>query len=374
MSIEPQGRCKKLNHQQTHTLSGDVLFFSTGELKMMFTRRQFIAAAAAAAASAGAPAVFAQKKSVKIAVGGKALYYYLPISIAESQGYFKDEGLDVEIIDFQGGSRSLQAVVGGSADVVSGAFEHTLAMQARGQSLQAFVLQGRAPQCVFAVSNKTMPNYKSLSDLKGKKIGVTAPGSSSHAIALFVLSTAGIKANEVSFIGVGASSAAVAAMRSGQIDAFVNLDPVIATLEKDNIIKIVADTRVIEESDKLFGGPMVAGCLYAPTRYIKENPEIVQGLTNAVVRADRWLAKATAEDIVKAVPESYFLGNKEIYIAGFMKNRPALSKDGYIPEKAPEISFRSLQIVNKKLENFKPDYRAVYTNAFVEAAHKKYPF
>ena len=147
---------------------------------MMFTRRQFIAAAAAAAASAGAPAVFAQKKSVKIAVGGKALYYYLPISIAESQGYFKDEGLDVEIIDFQGGSRSLQAVVGGSADVVSGAFEHTLAMQARGQSLQAFVLQGRAPQCVFAVSNKTMPNYKSLSDLKGKKIGVTAPGSSSH--------------------------------------------------------------------------------------------------------------------------------------------------------------------------------------------------
>ena len=84
-------------------------------------------------------------------------------------------------------------------------------------------------------------------------------------------------------------------------------------------------------------------------------------------------AKATAEDIVKAVPESYFLGNKEIYIAGFMKNRPALSKDGYIPEKAPEISFRSLQIVNKKLENFKPDYRAVYTNAFVEAAHKKYP-
>ena len=340
---------------------------------MMFTRRQFIAAAAAAATAAGAPAVFAQKKSVKIAVGGKALYYYLPISIAESQGYFKDEGLDVEIIDFQGGSRSLQAVVGGSADVVSGAFEHTLAMQARGQSLQAFVLQGRAPQCVFAVSNKTMPNYKTLTDLKGKKIGVTAPGSSSHAIALYVLSTAGIKANEVSFIGVGASSAAVAAMRSGQIDAFVNLDPVIATLEKDNIIKIVADTRVIEESDKLFGGPMVAGCLYAPTRYIKENPEIVQGLTNAVVRADRWLAKATAEDIVKAVPESYFLGNKEIYVAGFMKNRPALSHDGYIPEKAPEISFRSLQIVNKKLESFKPDYKAVYTNKFVEAAHKKYP-
>ena len=235
------------------------------------------------------------------------------------------------------------------------------------------MLQGRAPQCVFAVSKKTMPDYKDLKDLKGKKIGVTAPGSSSHAIAIFILSTAGLKPSDVSFIGVGSSSAAVAAMRSGQIDAFVNLDPVIATLEKDDIIRIVEDTRIVEESDKLFGGPMVAGCLYAPTRFIKENPDIVQGLTNAVVRADRWLAKATAEDIVKAVPESYFLGNKEIYLAGFMKNRPALSKDGRIPEGAPEISFKSLQIVNPRLANFKPDFKAVYTNKFVEEAHKKYP-
>ena len=139
---------------------------------MLFTRGHFIAAAAAAAAVGATPAAFASDKSVKIAVGGKALYYYLPISLAESLGYFKDERLDVQIIDFQGGSRSLQAVVGGSADVVSGAFEHTLAMQARHQSLQAFVLQGRAPQCVFAVSNKPMPNYKTLTDLKGKKIRV----------------------------------------------------------------------------------------------------------------------------------------------------------------------------------------------------------
>lgn len=108
---------------------------------MPFTRRQLIASAAAATVMCSVPPVFASNKSVKIAVGGKALYYYLPISIAESLGYFKDEGLDVEIIDFQGGSRSLQAVVGGSADVVSGAFEHTLSMQARGQAMQAFVLR-----------------------------------------------------------------------------------------------------------------------------------------------------------------------------------------------------------------------------------------
>jgi hypothetical protein len=72
-----------------------------------------------------------EKSKVSIAVGGKAAFYYLPLTIAEQLGYFKDEGLDVEISDFAGGARALQAVVGGSADVVSGAYEHTINMQAR---------------------------------------------------------------------------------------------------------------------------------------------------------------------------------------------------------------------------------------------------
>ncbi len=339
---------------------------------MSFTRRQFISAAAAAAAVIAAPAVLAAPRKVRIAVGGKALYYYLPISIAERLGYFKDEGIDVEIIDFQGGSKSLQAVVGGSADVVSGAFEHTISMQTRGQQMRAFVLQGRAPQVVFAVNNKTMPGYKTLSDLKGKKIGVTAPGSSSQVLANFVLARAGIKPSDVSFVGVGASSAAVAAIRSGQIDAFTNLDPVIAQLQQDNLLKIVADTRVIEESDAIFGGPMIAGCLYAPEKFIKSRPEDVQALTNAVVRADHWLATASAEDIVKTVPESYFMGNKAIYVEGFLKNRPALSRDGMFPEGAPAISLKALQSVNPKMANVKVDLEATYTNEFAAKANQKY--
>ncbi len=339
---------------------------------MSFTRRQFISAAAAAAAVMTAPAVFAAPRKVRIAVGGKALYYYLPISIAERLGYFKDEGIDVEIIDFQGGSKSLQAVVGGSADVVSGAFEHTISMQTRGQAMRAFVLQGRAPQVVFAVNNKTMPNYKTLADLKGKKIGVTAPGSSSQVLANFVLARAGIKPSDVSFVGVGASSAAVAAIRSGQIDAFTNLDPVIAQLQQDNLLKIVSDTRVVEESDAIFGGPMIAGCLYAPEKFIKNRPEDVQAIANAVVRADHWLATATADDIVKTVPESYFMGNKAIYIEGFLKNRPALSRDGLFPEGAPAISLKALQSVNPKMANVKVDLEATYTNEFAAKANKKY--
>src|SRR3954462_12808423 len=87
-----------------------------------------------------------EKPDVHIAVGGKSALYYLPLTLTERLGYFKAEGLNVRVSDFPGGSRSLQAVVGGSADVVSGAYEHTINMQSNGQHFTAFVLSGAAPQ------------------------------------------------------------------------------------------------------------------------------------------------------------------------------------------------------------------------------------
>ncbi|HNJ46525.1 MAG TPA: ABC transporter substrate-binding protein, partial [Ottowia sp.] len=179
-----------------------------------------------------------EKSKLTIAVGGKNLFYYLPLTIAEQLGYFKDEGLQVEIPDFAGGAKALQALVGGSADVVSGAYEHTINMQAKNQPIMSFVLQGRAPQIVLAVSTRNMPGYKSIADLKGKKIGVTAPGSSTAMMASYVLAKAGLKASDVSFIGVGASSGAISAVKSGQVDAIANLDPVITMLQRDNLIKV----------------------------------------------------------------------------------------------------------------------------------------
>ena len=313
-----------------------------------------------------------EKPKTTIAVGGKNLLYYLPLTIAEQRGYFKAEGLDPTIVDFAGGSRALQAVIGGSADVVSGAFEHTLNMQAKGQKLRAFVLQGRAPQVVLGVNPKTMPGFKSVADLKGKKIGVTAPGSSTNVMANFVLAKAGIKPTDVSFIGVGASSGAVAAMRSGQIDAISNLDPVITLLQRSGDLKIVSDTRVVPEADKVFGGPMPAACLYAKSDFVDKNPATVQALTNAIVRADRWIQGAGPGDIIKAVPETYLLGDRAVYIDAFLSAKGALSPDGLFPEKGPDTAYRALASIDAEIANAKLDLAAVYTNDFVKKANAKY--
>jgi NitT/TauT family transport system substrate-binding protein len=314
-----------------------------------------------------------EKPQVTLAVGGTNLLYYLPLTIAEQLGYFKAEGLDVNIVDFAGGSRALQAVVGGSADVVSGAFEHTVNMQFKGQYLRAFVLQGLAPQIVLGVNPKTMADFKTITDLKGKKIGVTAPGSSTNVMVNFVLAKAGLKPSDVSIIGVGAGNGAVAAMRSGQIDAISNLDPVITLLQHSGDLKIVTDTRVLAQSEKIFGGPMPAGCLYAPQSFIDKNPNTTQALANAIVRANKWIQAAGAADIIKAVPESYLLGDRAIYIDAFLATKGALSPDGLFPEKGPQTAFRALASVDPKLATAKLDLTAIYTNAFAKKANAKYP-
>jgi sulfonate transport system substrate-binding protein len=314
-----------------------------------------------------------EKANVALGVGGRNLLYYLPLSIADSLGYFKAEGLDLTINDFAGGSQSLRALVGGSVDVVSGAFEHTVNMQPKGQRLRAFVLQGRAPQIVLGINPKLMPNFKTVADLKGKKIGVTAPGSSTNVMANFVLAKAGLKPSDVSFIGVGASSGAVAAMRTGQIDAISNLDPVITLLQRSGDLKILSDTRLVAEADKVFGGPMPAGCLYAKQDFIDKHPATVQALANAIVRADKWIQAAGPADIIKAVPEQYLLGDRAVYIDAFLAAKGALSPDGMIPDKGPDTAYRALASIDPHIADAKVDLAAVYTNDFVKKANAKYP-
>ena len=270
------------------------LISATGLALLIAASAPFAQAPAARPAPAPAP----EKPQLTLAVGGKNLLYYLPLTVAEQLGYFKAEGLDLKIVDFAGGSQALRALVGGSADVVSGAFEHTVNMQPKGQRLRAIVLMGRAPQIVLGINPKTMAGFKTIADLKGKKIGVTAPGSSTNVMANFVLAKAGLKPGDVSIIGVGAGAGAVAAMRAGQIDALANLDPVISLLTRSHDLKIISDTRIVAEADKVFGGPMPAGCLYLAQSFIDKYPHTTQALATAIVRANQWIQKAGAGDII----------------------------------------------------------------------------
>ena len=340
---------------------------------MSVTRRELLKLAGAAGTLSLAPAIVRaqklEKSSVQIAVGGKALVYYLPLSIAEARGYFKDEGLSVSIADFAGGSKALQAVVGGSADVCSGAYEHTINLQSKGQFYRAFALQGRAPMIVLGVSSKM--GYKTPADLKGKKVGVTAPGSSTSMLVNFFLAKHGMKPSDVSFIGVGAGAGAVTALRSGQIDAIANLDPVMSALETAGDIQVVVDTRKLKDTVDTFGGNMPAGCLYASQDFISANPNTAQALANAIVRADKWIAKASPDEIARAVPASYLLGEPEVYKASLTKSKEGISPDGSFPDDGAQTALKAL-LSYVQMDESKIDLSKTFTNDFVKKANEKY--
>lgn len=347
----------------------------------VLNKREFSKIAALSAVSllglgGGAPTGFAQTKlektKVSIAVGGKATFYYLPLTLAEQLGYFKSEGLEVEISDFAGGAKSLQAVVGGSADVCSGAYEHTIYLQAKNQIYQSFVLQGRAPQIAIGVSTKNMGNYTGLADLRGKKIGVSAPGSSTNIAANLVLSRAGLKSTDVSFIGVGTSAGAISALRSGQIDAISNIDPVMTMLEQKGDVKIIYDTRTLKGTAQVFGGPMPAACLYASEEFVQKNPNTCQALANAIVQALKWLQSSGPSDIIKTVPENYLLGDRALYLASFGKIREAISLDGVMAHDAPITALKALTSFDAKIQADKIDLNKTFTNLFALKAKERF--
>jgi NitT/TauT family transport system substrate-binding protein len=314
-----------------------------------------------------------ERRDVHIAVGGQNSFYYLPITVAERQGYFKDEGLNVKLSDFAGGAAALRAVVGGSADVVSGAYEHTISLQAKKQYFQAFVAQGRLPQIALGVATPKAANFKSFKDLKGMKIGVSAPGSSTHNLVKQLLTKAGLDPNkDVSIIGVGLAAQAVAALKSGQIDAIANVDPVITKLEQDNAIKVVADTRTLKGTQEVWGAPLPSGVLHAAIEYVQKNPNTVQALANAIVRADKWIAKASATDVAKVVPEAYLLGDRALYMFSFDKVKEAFSPDGMISEAGAKATLKSLAAFDPNIKPAEIDLARTYTNEFAKKANQKY--
>lgn len=309
-----------------------------------------------------------EKKDIKLGVGGAAALYYLPLALTERLGYFKEQGLNVEVSDFKGGSQSLTALIGGSADVVTGAYEHTLRMQAKGQDIVAVIELGRYPGISLGVKKDRAEKIKTIADLKGAKIGVTAPGSSTNMIVWYLMAKAGLKPDDASFVGVGTSGSAVAAIQKGEIDAISNIDPVMAKLETTGDIVTLAETRTTEGTTKVFGGPMSAAVLYMKRDFIKQNPNTVQALTTAFYKALKWLAKATPEQITDTVPPEYWLGDKALYTAAVKANLQVYSRDGIVAVDSQNRSLDFLKQFDKAIAAATIDTSKTWDDRFVKKA------
>ncbi|MEI8153880.1 MAG: ABC transporter substrate-binding protein [Hyphomicrobiales bacterium] len=335
-------------------------------------RRMLVAAAALIAAALPAQGQAQEKKTVTIAVSGPpAQLYFLPVVLAKQLGYFEQAGVSVELQHFNAGSRALESVIGGSADIVAGAYENTVRMQAKGQPMQSIVLFGRYPQNILGISKANAASYKSPADLKGQKIGITGPGSATQTFLNLILASAGLKPDDVTPITVGAGAVAVAAMRrQGELYAISNLDLAITELTMAGDIVVAVDSRNAEGTRAVYGGDYASGSLYAPVGFVQRNPKNAEAIAKAMVQTLAWMKKATPDEIVAKLPADFYQNNPPVYRKALENNLPSFSPDGLMPKDGPDNVLKAMVRFDPAIAAAKIDMMATYDNRFVEAALK----
>jgi NitT/TauT family transport system substrate-binding protein len=313
----------------------------------------------------------AAQTKITIAVGGGACLCYLPTVLAKQLGEYDKAGLAVELVDLKGGSDALKAVLGGSADVVSGYFDHCVNLAAKKQELQAFVVYDRYPGLVLGVSPSHNSEIKSIKDLAGKKVGVSAPGSSTDFFLKFLLKKNGLNPADTAVIGVGLGATAVAAMEQGQIDAAVMLDPAVTVLQGSHPdLQILSDTRTQKDNQAVFGGDYPGGALYATTAWVASHDKETQALTNAIVNTLKWIHSHSPEDIMAKMPAELVGKDKALYLAALKNTIPMYSETGLMDPKGAAAVLAVFSESSPEVAKANIDVSKTYTNKFVEQANK----
>ncbi|OQP86762.1 hypothetical protein BTR14_10025 [Rhizobium rhizosphaerae] len=310
----------------------------------------------------------AQAEPVRMSVGSYNLNN-LPFPVAESLGFYKEEGLDVTIENFaQGGSKVLQALVAGSTDVAVGFYDHTIQMQSQGKHVIGFVQLARNSGLVLAGKNDTDFDPAKPETIKGKSVGITAPGSSSDFFIRYYLKQHGLTDNDISIIGVGSGAAAVAALQQGKIDLLVNYDPAATIVVERGLGKILIDARSDEGAKAVYGGIYPTSVLYANQDFIDKHPEVIQKVTNATLKALHWMKAHSAEEIVARLPDDFVSGDKKTYIKAVDNAKAIFSEDGKFVPADLETPLAVLKSFNDSVAKATIDLNTTYTNKFVEAS------
>jgi NitT/TauT family transport system substrate-binding protein len=325
--------------------------------------------ALAMSAAIGATGAFAADK-ITIIVGGMEKQIYLPAVLTQQLGYFKDEGLDVELLSTRAGVEAENELLAGAVQGVVGFYDHTIDLQSKGKFIESIVQFSQAPGEVEMVSAKH-PEIKSPADFKGKTLGVTGLGSSTDFLTQYLAVRAGLKPGDYSLLPVGAGNTFIAAIKQDQIQAGMTTEPTIARLLKTGEANILVDMRTPEKTKEALGGLYPAASFYVQTSWAESHKDEAQKLANAFVKTMKYIATHSAEEIADKMPKDYYAGDKALYVQGLAQGKAQFTPDGRMPSDGPETVLKVLSAFSKNVKGKQIDLAKTYTTEFVDAAAKQ---
>ena len=312
-------------------------------------------------------AIPAAENKIAIMVGGNEKQIYLPVKLAERLGFFKAEGLDVQLLSEPSGVSAEDELLAGAVHAAVGFYDHTIDLQSRGKAVMSVVQFSQAPGEVQLVSAKMADQIKSPADFKGRNLGVTGLGSSTNFLTRYLAVANGVKVSEIVTIPVGSGNTFIAAMRQGKIDAGMTTEPTVSRLLKSGEAAILVDLRYPEDTVKALGGLYPAACLYMQTSWVNTHKPLVQKLANAFVKTLQYIQTHSAEEIAAQMPSDYYAGDREMYVKALVNGKGMFTPDGRMPASGPATVLKVLSTSNKNLQGKYIDLSKTYTSEFVAA-------
>lgn len=311
-------------------------------------------------------AAFAADK-VSIMVAGIEKQIYVPAKLAERLGYFKEEGLVVELLSAPAGVQAEDVLLTGTVQGVVGFYDHTIELQAKGKGVESVVQLGLTPGEVEMVSSNMTDQIRSPADFKGKKLGVTGLGSSTHFLTQYLAVTHGLKINEISVVPVGAGDEFIAAMKNGIIDAGMTTEPTVSRMLKSGEASVLVDLRSPDATMRALGGLYPGASLYMQTSWVNAHKPLVQKLANAFVKALRYIRTHDADQIAARLPVEYLAGDRELYVQALTHTKATFTPDGRMPDSGPSTVLKVLSAFDKNIQGKRIDLMQTYTTEFVSA-------
>ena len=308
--------------------------------------------------------------TVKIMVGGIDKVIYLPAMLTQQLGYFKDEGVNVKLMTEPSGASAENVLLAGQVQGVVGFYDHSITLQAQGKCIESVVQLAKVPGEAEVVSTKAASSVSSAGDFKGKKLGVTSPGSSTDYLTQFLAKKNGIDSADYTTVAAGAGSTFTAALQNGGIDAGMTTDPTIATVTSQGLGKVMVDMRTEEGTRAALGGLYPAASMYMDCAYVQKNPQTVQKVVNAFVKTLHWISSHDAAAIAAKMPKDYAGGNPSLYQQSIKDSSPMFTTDGVMPDGGPETVLDVLGTFSDTVKHKKDqiDLAKTYTTKFAKAA------
>ena len=278
-----------------------------------------IAAALTPAFIPGTPSVL-QAQQIKFALPGNSMGY-LPLFVAVHRGFFKDEGLDIELPRLRP-SIAQNALLAGEVHY-HGLADSALRLAAKGLPLKT-IFYGADRPMYYLVAQREI---QSVAELKGKRVGVSQFGGTSDLSARLALKHFGVEPEkDALLIQIGAEATRMAALRAGSVSAVIVPVPAVAVLTREGFNQVCFIGDVLEfasngyttTEQRIKERPQevkkVVRALYRGLRYAKENPDGTVSVIQKEWKVDPEIAKGSYHAIVNALSEDGLVGEKQLKV------------------------------------------------------------